>query len=376
MEENVENKIDHDDVDKIGDDEVLSEDRERHFDKLKNEEEVKETKSGFGWKGIAIIVLAVLVLIFLFIKSGNGVASITGAFSQEGAKVDGLNVEFYVMSQCPYGTQVEDAVKPVLDELGKNINFKIDFIGMENSGQFSSLHGEPEVLGDKVQLCAMKYEPEKYMDMIVCMNKDARSIPGNWEGCASGLNVAKIKACYEGDEANQLLRESFVRSTAKQATGSPTIYVSGKQYSGGRDALSFKREFCKYLDITECKEIAECSVASDCAPSSDKDAKCVEGKCQYQDSLKFDMYIVNSKECSDCDTTQIVGAIKNMFKGANIIQLDVTSEEGKKFVDDLGLVYVPAYILDKKIEETYTWTSTPQLQTAFEKNGDYYQILD
>lgn len=370
MEENIENKIDNNEVDNT---------KERHFEELKNEsvEEVKESKGGLGWKGIAIIVLAVVILGVLFIRSNdNLMSSITGAFTLEGVKGNSVDVEFYVMSQCPYGVQVEDAVKPVLDELKGHVNFKVDFIGMESNGQFNSLHGEPEVNGDKVQLCAMKYEPEKYMDMIACMNKDANGIPDNWEECAKDLDVAKIKTCYEGDEGTQLLKESFARSAEKKATGSPTIYINGEKYAGGRNTVTFKREFCKYLDIPECKDVPECSVDFDCTPDPKKDAKCVSGKCEYQEPAKFDMYVINSKECSDCDSTEIVSAVQDMFKGANVIELDISDSDGKKFADDLGLTYLPAYVLDKKVEESYIWTSVPYVQTAFEKNGEYYQILD
>ncbi|PKN45936.1 MAG: hypothetical protein CVU59_07550, partial [Deltaproteobacteria bacterium HGW-Deltaproteobacteria-17] len=73
-----------------------------------------------------------------------------------------LKVEFYVMSQCPYGVEVENAVKPVLDKIGNLIDFKLDYIvNALPDGSFKSLHGQPEVDGDIVQLCANKYAPEK-----------------------------------------------------------------------------------------------------------------------------------------------------------------------------------------------------------------------
>ena len=38
-------------------------------------------------------------------------------------KLDKANVEMFVMSHCPYGTQIEKGMLPVLDKIGKKIDF-------------------------------------------------------------------------------------------------------------------------------------------------------------------------------------------------------------------------------------------------------------
>ncbi|MEM4398034.1 MAG: hypothetical protein QW757_05425, partial [Candidatus Woesearchaeota archaeon] len=64
-------------------------------------------------------------------------------YSGKKAKLD-----FYVMSQCPYGVQVENAIKPVLDKLGDAVDFSVNFIATDlGNGNFQSLHGNNEVLG-------------------------------------------------------------------------------------------------------------------------------------------------------------------------------------------------------------------------------------
>ena len=80
-----------------------------------------------------------------------------------------VKLDFYVMSQCPYGTQVEDVIYPVLDKLGDSVEFSLNFISTDlGDGNFKSLHGEPETKGNIVQLCAIKYNPTTYMDLVVC----------------------------------------------------------------------------------------------------------------------------------------------------------------------------------------------------------------
>ena len=50
-------------------------------------------------------------------------------------KKDKVDVELFVMSYCPYGTQVEKGILPVLDLLGDKINFQLKFCDY-------AMHGE------------------------------------------------------------------------------------------------------------------------------------------------------------------------------------------------------------------------------------------
>ncbi len=168
---------------------------------------------------------------------------------------DKVKVEFYVMSQCPYGVQVEEAIKPVLDQIGPYVDFHLDFIANDlGNGNFRSLHGQAEVEGNIVQLCAFKHNPDLAMEMVSCMNQNSRGIPSNWEKCASdkGLDVESIRTCYEGGEGAGLLSSSVVRSQSVGAQGSPTMFINGKPYSGERSAYAFKQAICQYLPAGTC----------------------------------------------------------------------------------------------------------------------------
>ncbi|MBI5543081.1 MAG: hypothetical protein HY901_04285 [Deltaproteobacteria bacterium] len=158
-----------------------------------------------------------------------------------------VKVEFYVMSQCPFGVNVMNKVKGVVDRLGPDIDFTLDFIGtVSEDGTPSSMHGPDEVLGDIAQLCAARYAPSKYLDLIVCQNHNVHEVASNWEACAqtNGLPVESIKACVSGPEGRQLVAESFQRSKDRGARGSPTMFVNGVPYSGRRSASAFLRSFC------------------------------------------------------------------------------------------------------------------------------------
>lgn len=331
---------------------------------------------------VAIIgLLIILILGFSWLKSPN----ISNVLDW---KSDKAKVDFYVMSQCPYGTQVEDAVKPVLDKFGNAVEFSLNFIGEETSpGKFQSLHGIKEVLGDTVQLCAAKYDSDKYMDMVVCMNENAQDIPENWEECAKDANmkVDKIKACYDGDEGKELLSESFKKSKAINAQGSPTIYMNEKSYEGGRDALSFQRAICStpaLTDHSECKDMPVCGDDSDCTSEPEKIGQCEnpnkkEATCIYTEPVKITIKVLNDKNCKTCDTAKLTAVTKSIFLSASVVEVDVSTEEGKKIVQENKIVKLPAYLFEEKVAETYAWKkSGPQLTNAFEKVSSGYKLLD
>ena len=239
-------------------------------------------------------------------------------------------LDFYIMSQCPYGIQVVDAIAPVLKQLGGAVTFRLNYIATDNGGgAFSSLHGPNEVLGDTVELCAAKYEPSKYVDMMVCMNADSGNIPTNWQSCAEkySMDVQKIKSCYEGSEGKQLLSDSIKKSDAVNAQGSPTIYVNGQTYSSGRTSNDFLRALCAEYNTKPdvCKNIP--------AP------------------VKVNLIALSDTRCgTDCDLTSLVSQLKSLFPGLVVKQLDYSSAEGKSVYESANLTALPALLFDSTVQ--------------------------
>lgn len=179
---------------------------------------------------------------------------ITGSTAQEIPKAEKPEVKLFVMSQCPFGTIAEAAIKPVLDLL--EFDFTLYFIANEMpDGSFNSLHGQPEVDEDIRQLCAVKYYPDTYMDYISCVNKDYRNLP--WESCIEENNMPKIKECLEGEEGKQLLSENIQEANKRGIGGSPTLMINDIAYQGERTAESYKQAVCDAFEEPpeECSEV-------------------------------------------------------------------------------------------------------------------------
>jgi len=315
--------------------------------------------------GIIILLIAVIALVVKF-KPGIG-----GNYGK--AKLD-----FYIMSQCPYGTQVEDAIGPVLDKLGNSVDFSINFIASENAdGTFQSLHGQNEVNEDIRQLCIIKYYPDTYMKYILCQNKDATNVETNWQSCASsnGIDTAKIKACFDGTEGKALLSESIKKSTAIKASGSPTMYLNDQLYSGGRDSTSFQRALCmKLSNHPACKDIPQCAADSDCTAEAGKIGKCEspntkDAKCSYVDDARVNLIVLTDKRCTECDTDSVMQINNQYFPNLVTKYVDYNTTEGKQLYQKYGLTYLPAYMFDNNINKTARYA---QLAQFFDKKTDSY----
>lgn len=273
--------------------------------------------------GLAVIIIAV-VLGLIIRNPSEKTATAT------------VVMDMYVMSQCPYGTQVVDAVAPIAKELGKEFQLNIEFIASDNGdGTFNSLHGQVEVLGNIVQLCAAKYEPEKYLDMITCQNENANAIPGNWVTCAKkySLDEESIKTCYEGEEGKKLLSESIKKSEEVKATGSPTIYLNDESYRGGRTTSDFYRAICN-------------------AYGEEKPEPCNN----LPEPTKVSMIVLNDNRCAECDTTGLVAQLKSLFPGLEITTLDYNDAEGQAIYKESDLQYLPAVLFDETVtkDESYS----------------------
>jgi protein-disulfide isomerase len=358
-----------------------------HKKTIKTEEVKSSRSSNFfaepakAYMVFSIVAMAVLIGVIIYLLTAGNSGSSGPKVNYNGDKVP---VEFYVMSQCPYGTQVEDAIAPVLSNMEGAVDFKVNYIASETSpGVFRSLHGDKETKGNIVQLCAAKYNPDEYVDMIVCQNKDAANVDTNWESCARGLgmDVESIKSCYNSNEGIQLLSESIKISNAKGASASPTIYIGGQPYQGARDSVAFQRAICQFSDHPACSSIPACAADTDCTAEVGKEGSCTnpgksDAKCVYTEPVKFELTVVTDDKCTTCDTSRIIQVSQQLFMGSTPRIVDVDSAEGQQLVAKYGIELLPTYVFDSKVTETKSWQSSTDLQSVFERESDgKYSLL-
>gem|GEM_PF-691200 len=176
-------------------------------------------------------------------------------------------VDLYVMSFCPYGTQAETVMRPVVDLLGTKADISVRYItsvGGQTVDSVDSLHGPAEAHEDILQLCIMKSYPEKYWDYLKDFNNQCYPVWQNatlLDSCrknvtaALGIDLTKMETCAIGAEGLTLVELDAAESEAIGASASPTLFINGVKYAGARTPEAYKQAICNSFDTSP----AECT---------------------------------------------------------------------------------------------------------------------
>jgi len=114
-------------------------------------------------------------------------------------KSDKPKVELFVMSHCPFGTQAEKGIIPVIKLLGDKIDFKVKFVNY-------AMHGKQEIDENTLQYCIQKVEPKKYLDYLTCFLEK-----GDTQGCLqkAGIDKAKVDECIKNADKEYNITKNY-----------------------------------------------------------------------------------------------------------------------------------------------------------------------
>lgn len=167
-------------------------------------------------------------------------------------KSDKPKVELFVMSHCPYGTQIEKGIIPVVEALGDKIDFELKFCDY-------AMHDKKELDEQMAQYCIQKNEPNKLLPYLNCFLKSGNSAP-----CLTsvGINQANLSSCISATDSEYKVTEMYNdKSTWKSGRfpafnvfaedsqkygvqGSPTLVINETKISSGRDSASLLGLIC------------------------------------------------------------------------------------------------------------------------------------
>jgi len=185
-------------------------------------------------------------------QTGTGNNSAAAAPSAEvSVKSDKPAIELFVMSHCPFGTQMEKGIIPAIEALGNSVDFKIKF----NS---YAMHGEKELQEQLNQYCIMKQQPNLYYSYLKCFLAGGESEP-----CLTSAKIDKgnLSTCVESTDKEYKVMDNFKNKVDYQGTypsfnvfkadnekynvgGSPTLIINGQEIAANRDAASLLTTIC------------------------------------------------------------------------------------------------------------------------------------
>lgn len=177
-------------------------------------------------------------------------------------KSDKPKVELFVMSHCPYGTQIEKGILPVVELLGDKMDFDLKFVHY-------AMHGKEELDEQTNQYCIKTGEPTKLIGYLKCFLVD-----GNSARCLTEakIDASKLKSCVTKTDSKYKITANFndkntwlgnyppfnidLDDTTKYGVqGSPTLIINGAEAQAGRDSQSLLTTICSAFNTPP----AECS---------------------------------------------------------------------------------------------------------------------
>ncbi len=183
---------------------------------------------------------------------------------QELPKSDKPEVELFVMSHCPYGTQAEKGILPVVDLLGSKISFDVKFVHY-------AMHGEKEIKEQMNQICIKTEQKEKFKEYLSCFLDQ-----GEGDKCLSeaGIDASRLTACVNRLDTKHNITASYGdRSTwlngryprfdvykqeneRYEVGGSPTLVINGQQADSGRSPAEYLSTICRAFNTApeECTQ--------------------------------------------------------------------------------------------------------------------------
>jgi protein-disulfide isomerase len=138
--------------------------------------------------------------------------------SAEIPKSDKPKVELFVMTYCPYGTQAEKGLLPVMDLLKNKADIKIRFVHY-------FMHGDKEESETYNQVCIRELAPAKFNSYLACFLNASDSA-----GCAKSTGVSGvIVECASTQKAKDYYKIDSDLSNGYGVQGSPTLIINGVQ---------------------------------------------------------------------------------------------------------------------------------------------------
>lgn len=171
---------------------------------------------------------------------------------KEVVKSDKPKVELFIMSYCPYGTQMEKGILPVLNALGSKIDGKIRFVHY-------TMHGEKEDTENFRQLCIREEQGSRFNAYLQCiLNSTSQSIPADVDTCMNkvGINGASVDICIKG-KAKEYYAVDSQLSNQYGVQGSPTLVINGAQVDSARSPAAILSTICSAFNNkpSECSKV-------------------------------------------------------------------------------------------------------------------------
>jgi hypothetical protein len=146
----------------------------------------------------------------------------------------------------------------------------------------------------------------------------------------------------------------------------------------GNKITDFKSEDLRLSDaIRDSAEIAailpQCFSDPDCKKQgftgACANAGTMEARCVFNKTAKVNLLIITARDCKVCNPKEVIDALKKQFSSLTISYLYYPGQKADKFIKELGIKGLPAYLLSKDVAQDKGFAN---LKESLEAKGDFY----
>jgi hypothetical protein len=179
------------------------------------------------------------------------------------------DVDVFVMSHCPFGTQIEKGLLPVWDLFGDKINLNIRFVDY-------AMHGKKEVDEQLKQYCVGEQGKQKLRSYLECFLKEGKA--DNTCDKVAKVDSAQLAACIKKADKEFGVTKAYEDKSKWKGRfppfpvheelskkygvrGSPTLVINDVVVKAGRSPKAIQGAICKAFknEPEECKKELDAS---------------------------------------------------------------------------------------------------------------------
>ena len=163
-------------------------------------------------------------------------------------KVDKPTLTAFIVSDCPYGLQIQRVIKKAVSEIPAiEANIMVKYLGSIENNKIVSMHGDKEAQENLKQICIREEQKDKYWPYVTCYMQEGKS-----DECSlsTGVDINTLKTCTEDKNRGlKFASADFDLANKLSIGGSPTLLVNDKQIVsefdfGGRVPDALKQIIC------------------------------------------------------------------------------------------------------------------------------------
>ena len=164
-------------------------------------------------------------------------------------------LQFFIMSECPYGTQMAKGVIPVWEKFINKANIELRFVSY-------TMHGPQEELDNNRLICIREEQSSKLIAYLKCFVYGDGSEASS-QSCitSTGIDKTKLDSCLASNVAKYMETDTALNQQYG-VQGSPTVIIDGKEVQVyPRDPASVAKALCDAF--TSGSKPSECSLTFD-----------------------------------------------------------------------------------------------------------------